>query len=122
MKKKTFNFEDRLVEFAGDIIVFNRTLPKDNVGRYYNDQMLRSSGSAALHYGEAQGTVTPKDFIHKLSQVLKEIRETKVSLKILKRAGIGNQEQRKYLIEEAGELAAISGKMILNKQNEINKK
>ena len=119
MNKKTYNFEDRLVEFAGDIIAFNRTLPKDNVGRYYNDQILRSSGSAALHYGEAQGTVTPKDFIHKMSQVLKELRETKVSLKILNRAQIGDKAQCTCLIQEAEELAAISGKMILNKQQSM---
>ncbi len=121
MKEKTYNFEDRLVEFAGDIIGFNKTLPNDNVGRYYNDQILRSSGSAALHYGEAQGTVTPKDFIHKMSQVLKELRETKVSLKILEHAKYGDAEQRKYLIHEASELAAISGKMILNKQKLMKK-
>lgn len=116
MKEKTFNFEDRLVEFAGDIIGFNKTLPNDNVGRYYNDQILRSSGSAALHYGEAQGTVTQKDFIHKMSQVLKELRETRVSLKILERAKYGDETQRKYLTDEATQLAAISSKMILNKQ------
>ena len=119
MKKKIYNFEDRLVEFAGDIILFNRSLPNDNVGRYYNDQILRSSGSSALHYGEAQGTVTPKDFIHKMSQVLKELRETKVSLKILNRAKIGEESKRNYLIGEAGELAAISGKMILNKRQSM---
>ena len=119
MKKKIYNFEDRLVEFAGDIILFNRSLPNDNVGRYYNDQILRSSGSSALHYGEAQGTVTPKDFIHKMSQVLKELRETKVSLKILNRAKIGEESKRNYLIQEAGELAAISGKMILNKRQSM---
>ena len=119
MTKKTYNFEDRLVEFAGDIIAFNRTLPKDNVGRYCNDQILRSSGSSALHYGEAQGTVTSKDFIHKMSQVLKELRETKVSLKILDRAKVGDKAQCTYLIQEVEELAAISGKMILNKQQSM---
>ncbi len=53
-----------------------------------------------------------------MSQVLKELRETKVSLKILRRAQYGDETQRKYLIQEAGELAAISGKMILNKKKE----
>ncbi len=119
MKEKIFNFEDRLVAFAGNVIGFNKTLLNDNVGRYYNDQILRSSGSAALHYGEAQGTVTAKDFIHKMSQVLKELRETIVSLKILDRAKYGDVDKIKYLIQEATELAAISGKMILNKQQSV---
>lgn len=67
MSNKTYNFEDRLVEFAANIIVLCKTLPNDQIGKYYFDQMLRSSGTAALHYGEAQGTITVKDFVHKVA-------------------------------------------------------
>ncbi|MEM9847978.1 MAG: four helix bundle protein [Bacteroidota bacterium] len=94
MGGKTFNFEDRLVQFAGECISFCRTLPNDSAGRYYADQMLRSSGSSALNYGEAQGTITDKDFIHKMSLVLEELRETKVTLKILGFAKIGTETKR----------------------------
>jgi len=79
---------------------------------------MRSSGGAALNYGEAQGTVTTKDFIHKLSLVLKELKETKVSLKILNYVNYGDTEKRNQLIQEVEELAAISAKMILNKKQE----
>ncbi len=116
MNEKIFNFEDRLVQFAGECIFFCKTLPNDSAGRYYSDQMLRASGSAALNYGEAQGTTTSKDFIHKMSLVLKELKETKVALKILSYAKIGNSEKRSHLQKEADELAAISAKMILNKK------
>ena len=116
MSEKTFNFEDRLVEFAGKTILFCKTLPRDRTGYYYGDQIMRSSGSAALNYGEAQGTVTAKDFIHKVSSVLKELRETRVSLKILDFVKYGDEAQRKWLINESNELAAISAKMILNKK------
>ncbi|HLF65677.1 MAG TPA: four helix bundle protein [Saprospiraceae bacterium] len=116
MEEKIYNFEDRLVRFAGNIILFCKSIPKDAVGLYYINQILRSSGSAALHYGEAQGTTTGPDFIHKVSNVLKELRETRVSLKILNHASYGKHEQRASLIQESGELAAISAKMILNKK------
>ncbi|HLF65680.1 MAG TPA: four helix bundle protein [Saprospiraceae bacterium] len=116
MENKTFNFEDRLVEFAAKVIMFCKTLPKDPVGSYYVNQMLRSSGSAALHYGEAQGTTTDPDFIHKTSNVLKELRETRVSLKILDHASYGDSALRSFLISESGELSSISAKMILNKK------
>ena len=118
MSEKTYNFEDRLVEFAGKIIVFCKTLPKDRTGYYYEDQIMRSSGSSALHYGEAQGTTTSKDFIHKMSNVLKESRETRVSLKILNQVKYGDSSQRNWLLDESGELSAISAKMILNKKKE----
>ncbi len=116
MKKKTYNFEDRLVEFAGNTIFFCKTLPKDRTGFYYGDQIMRSSGSSALNYGEAQGTTTPKDFVHKMSTVLKELKETKVSLKILNKVEYGNEKDRNWLLKESEELAAISAKMILNKK------
>ena len=116
MSEKTYNFEDRLVKFAGDIIFFCKTLPKDSTGIYYFDQILRSSGSSALHYGEAQGTNTAKDFIHKMSGVLKELKETRVSLKILTHVNYGEEQRRIYLVKEVGELVAISAKMILNKK------
>ncbi|MFK7775350.1 MAG: four helix bundle protein [Saprospiraceae bacterium] len=117
MSNKTYNFEDRLVKFAGEIIFFCKTLPNDSTGNYYFDQILRSSGSSALHYGEAQGTNTSKDFIHKMSGVLKEAKETRVSLKILKHVNYGDEKRRSYLIKEVGEIIAISAKMILNKKN-----
>jgi four helix bundle protein len=116
MKQKTYNFEDRLVHFAADVINFCKTLPPDATGNYYSNQLLRSSGSAALHYGEAQGTTTTNDFIHKVSNTLKELRESRVTLKILDTAVYGSDKLRKPLHEESMELSAISATMILNKK------
>ena len=122
MNEKIYNFENRLVKFAGEIIFFCKTLPKDSTGHYYFDQILRSSGSSALHYGEAQGTNTNKDFIHKMSNVLKELKETRVSIKILEHVQYGDSQKRNYLIKEVGELIAISAKMILNKKEQVQSK
>ncbi len=116
MHEKIYNFEDRLVKFAGEIIFLCKTLPSDSTGKYYFDQIQRSSGSAALNYGEAQGTDTVKDFIHKMSLVLKELKETRVILKILEYVKYGDQKRRETLLEEVNELIAISAKMILNKK------
>ena len=121
METKTYNFENRVVEFAGKIVLFCNTLPKDRIGLYYVDQMLRSSGSAALHYGEAQGTTTDRDFVYKSSNTLKELKETRVSLKILANVNYGDAKLRAYLLAEVKELCAISAKMILNKRGNRRK-
>ncbi len=121
MKNKPYNLEDRLVKFAGEIILFCKTLPNDDTGIYYGNQMMRSSGSGTLNYGEAQGTTTSKDFIHKMTLVLKEIRETKVSLLIMEYVKYGEESIRSELIVEAKELAAISAKMILNTKQKNQK-
>lgn len=94
---KPYDLEDRLVEFTGESIFFLQTVPKDDVGAYYRDQLLRASGSSALHYGEAQGTNTKKDFIHKMAMVLKELKESRVTLKILAYIQYGDISKRDEL-------------------------
>lgn len=113
---KPYNFEDRLVRFAGESIFFLNTIPNDPSGRYYADQLLRASGSAALHYGEAQGTNTSKDFIHKVSGTLKELKESRTVFKILKYIQYGDLSKLEALQEEVKELIPIAAKMILNKK------
>ena len=113
---KIYKLEDRLIRFAGETIYFCKTLPKTQTAKYYGDQIMRSSGSTALNFGEAQGTITDKDFIHKMSLVLKELKETGVALKILDYVDYGDVEKRKKLITESEELSKISATMILNKK------
>lgn len=115
-EKHKFDLEDRLVKFAGNTILFTSKLPKDDAGKYFTNQVIRSSSSAALNYGEAQGTTTIKDFIHKMSLVVKELKETRVSFKILDHIKYGLENQRIYLAKECEELIAISTTMILNKK------
>ena len=47
--------------------------------------MIRSGCSPALNYGEAQEAESRKDFIHKMGICRKELRETKIALKIIVR-------------------------------------
>jgi len=116
MEERIFDLEDRLVRFAGEMVFYVKTLPSTDVGKHYANQVMRSSGSSALNYGEAQGTTTEKDFVHKMSLVLKELKESQVILKILEYVKIGDEEKRDKLLKESKELAAISAKMILNKK------
>ncbi|NJN77947.1 MAG: four helix bundle protein [Saprospiraceae bacterium] len=113
---KIYNLEDRLIRFAGEVIFFCKTLPNSQTSKHYGDQIMRSSGSTALNFGEAQGSITDKDFIHKMSLVLKGLKETGVALKILDYVEYGDAEKRKMLITEANELSRISATMILNKK------
>jgi len=113
---KIYNFEDRLVRFAGECILFTRGLDKLYELEYYKNQLIRSSGSSSLNYGEAQGTITSKDFVFKVSLSVKELKESRNSLKILEYINAGDVEKRKWLLTETEELIAISSKMINNKK------
>ncbi len=114
--EKIFNFEDRLVSFAGECIFFTRNLNKWFENEYYKNQLIRSSGSSSLNFGEAQGTITDKDFIFKLTLVVKELKESRNSLKILNYIKEGNENIRSLLLTEVEELIAIASKMIINKK------
>jgi four helix bundle protein len=113
---KIYNFEDRLVRFAGESIFFVRKLEKSYEIEYYKNQLIRSSGSSSLNYGEAQGTITSKDFIFKVSLSVKELKESRNSLKVLDYIKAGDSEERKWLLTEVEELVAIASKMINNKK------
>ncbi|MFK7049975.1 MULTISPECIES: four helix bundle protein [Flavobacterium] len=114
--EKIFNFEDRLVRFAGECIFFTRNLNKSYENEYYKNQLIRSSGSSSLNFGEAQGTNTDKDFIFKVGLAVKELKESRNSLKILNYIKEGDEKIRNLLLKEVEELIAIASKMIINKK------
>ncbi len=102
------DLEDRLIDFAVLIIEITKELPKTKIGMHLEGQLVRSGTSPALNYGEAQSAESRKDFIHKMKIVLKELRETLVGLKIIKRAKLLKQENKLDLaMKENDELIAI---------------
>jgi four helix bundle protein len=114
---KAFDIEERLIAFAGEIILYSSKIKRDFTSEYYTKQMIRSSGSAALNFGELQGSITTKDFIFKASLSIKELKETRMSLKILKYVGSYNNEIIDNILGELEQLIAIISKIIINKRN-----
>ncbi len=103
-----WNLEDRLIDFAVLIIDISESLPNNRTGNHIAGQILRSGTSPALNYGEAMDAESNKDFIHKIKVVLKELRETFVALKIIKRANLyKNKERQETAMKENNELIAI---------------
>ncbi|MFD2909611.1 four helix bundle protein [Flavobacterium ardleyense] len=110
-----YNLDERLVRFAGESIFFVRKLNKTFELEYYKNQLIRSSGSSSLNYGESQGTITDRDYIFKLSLVIKELKESRNSLRILAYIKEGLENERDWLLKEVEELIAITSKMRINK-------
>ena len=119
---KIYNLDERLVRFAGESILFVRKLNKTFELEYYKNQLIRSSGSSSLNYGESQGTITDKDYVFKLSLVVKELKESRNSLRILEYIKEGNEIERTWLLNEIEELIAITSKIIINKTKKYDKK
>ncbi len=85
---KAKELEERLIHFGVMIIDIVNEMPASKAGAHLSGQLLRSGTSGALNYGEAQSGESRKDFVHKISIVLKELRETMVNLKMIYQAGL----------------------------------
>ncbi len=112
-KGKTFDLQDRFVDYAVRIIRLAEAIPESKAGKHICSQLLRSGTSPAPNYGEAQSAESKADFIHKLKIALKELRETEIWLKIIVRAKlIKSSEQLEPLLKETDELIAILFKSV----------
>ncbi|MEO5642442.1 MAG: four helix bundle protein [Bacteroidia bacterium] len=80
---RKFDLEDRLIDFTVMVADVVEALPNTKAANHIGGQAIRSGSSPALNYGEAQEAESKKDFIHKMGICKKELRETKVALKIL---------------------------------------
>jgi four helix bundle protein len=105
--------ENRLINFSVDLFELSKILNSSFISTHLTNQILRSSTGAALNFAEALSAESRKDFIHKTSIVLKELRETNVNLKIISRMNICKDEMKiNQAIQESEELVSIFYKSI----------
>jgi four helix bundle protein len=103
-----FDLGDRLVDFSILITDIVEALPTNRTGQHIGRQLLRSGTSAAPNHAEAQSGESRRDFIHKLRLALKELRETVVWLKIIRRKHlVESAELVEEALKECDELIAI---------------
>ena len=106
-KEKKFDLEERLIDFACSCLEVCELLPRTKAGQNLEYQLSKSSTAAALIYGEAQASESRADFLHKMKMVLKEIRESGVNLKIIKRKPIAGHQTIDSALNESNQLMAI---------------
>lgn len=100
--------ENRLIDFSVGIVNVTKYLDNGMAGQYFGNQVLRSGGSPALHYGEAAGAESTRDFIHKLSIAVKELRETHNNLRIIQKSELCvHHALLDSMVAECNELIAI---------------
>lgn len=122
MEKKRYDLEDRLIEFAVLIVKISEKIGNTVAGKHLGGNLIRSGTSPALNYGEAQGAESRRDFVHKMKICLKELRETKVGLKIISKLPFN---QVRSLLDEAipenEELISIFVKSIETAKSNLRK-
>ena len=105
--------EERFLEFAARICSLVEALPDTKTGRHIAGQMIRCGTSPAPNYAEACAAESRNDFTHKLGIVLKELRETRIWLKLTAKTASMKTTRLNPLIKECSELMNIIGASIV---------
>ena len=114
--EKKYDLEDRIIQFAIDVIMVTRKADWNDYSlKYYQQQLIRSSGSVALNFGEFLGAKSARDKLNKLTLSHKEIKECQNNLKIQLGADLNDKQELEKLAQESLELIKILRAIINSK-------
>lgn len=107
------DLEDRTYNFAKRCRNFVKRLPRTISNIEYGKQLIKSSGSTAANYIEANEALSRKDFAHRIKICRKESKESRLWLRL---CAVGDnkqlQKEQAELIQEALELTKIFGSIL----------
>jgi four helix bundle protein len=106
--KRTFDFSLSILKLSEQ---FDERITSQ---RIVLKQVVRSGTSIGANIEEAQAAESKADFIHKYSIALKEARETKYWLNLLKASALVNLNNLDSLIIESDEICRIIAQIIIN--------
>lgn len=110
---KKFDLEERFIDYTIRISNVVDEIDNSKLGNHIAGQLIRSGSSPALNYGEAQSAESRKDFVHKMKIILKELKESRVCLKIVERKPLIPDTKKLFsVMKETEELIAITYKSI----------
>lgn len=115
-----YDLHERLIRFSILILEIVDDLPKSYSGIHFAKQLVRCGTALAFHHAEAQSAESRRDFIHKMKIAVKELRETYVNLKIIKRKPLISDKAVEEVIVECNELISIFVKSIQTAKKNLN--
>ena len=108
MTEQRYDLEERLLNYSASIIRIVESLDHCRAGNYVGGQLLRSGLSPYFNHGEAEAAESAKDFVHKLSICLKELRESKRALRLVRSVPLIKEDSHlNQLLMETDELIRI---------------
>ena len=112
---------ERLLDFAVRIAKVADALPDTRRGRHVSDQLMRAGTSPGSNYEEGCAAESRRDFEHKLSIALKELREVRFWLRFIIKAGLLPGERMEDLLDECTQLCKILGKSVATSKSKPRK-
>lgn len=115
------NLENRVINFASKVLFVCDTIKPTESGKHLKSQLIRSGTSVALNFGEARSSESRKDLFHKISIVVKELRESQINMKLLKINNLTSDEAiLQKTLEENNQLIAIFVKSLQTIRSKLN--
>jgi four helix bundle protein len=102
------DLKQRTKKFALDVIKLVETLPNNRTSHVLGGQLLRAGTSVGANYRAACRARSVADFISKMGIVEEEADECLYWVELLVDAGMLSTEKTDSMLQEAGELVAIS--------------
>lgn len=122
--KNKYDIQERTLEFAARVAKFVNKLPKNLIIMKYAGQLVEASSSIGANIEESDGTLSKKDFTHKIGISRREARESRYWLRLIKKAELVSDEKLKiendWLINEAREIMLILSSIINRIQMNVN--
>jgi len=112
MEQPKYDLENRLVKFAILILEVCDLLPNTRAANNLEHQLSKSGTAPALMYGEVQAAESRADFLHKMKMLLKELRESRITLRIISEKPIIKHPKVEIALKECNELIGIFSKSI----------
>ena len=98
---------ERLLSFVIRVIKIVDALPRTVAGRHIGNQLLSAGTSCGANYEEGCGAESRPDFIHKMSVVLKELKETRFWLRVLYRTEMLTPNITEPMIDESEDRKSV---------------
>jgi len=108
---KQYDLEERTFNFAKRVRDYIKKLPKTISNIEYSKQLIRSSGSIASNYIEANESLSRKDFGMRIKICRKETKESRLWIK-LSEPQKEQEQEKENLIKENTELMKIFGSIV----------
>jgi four helix bundle protein len=119
-RSSAYNIKHRAFYFSRDIIHFVAKQQIDRIFSSLFDQLIRSATSIGANLVEGIAGSSRNDFIKYHIIALKSANETKYWLSLIKESLVVDKIQITELINEANEIANITGSIVINtKKNSL---
>jgi four helix bundle protein len=107
MKYQSDELKKRTKDFAIQIVLLWRILPRSEEARVIGKQLLRSGTSIAANYRAVCRSRSRAEFIARMGIVLEESDETVLWIELLGETGILKKDSISTILKESNELLAI---------------